>query len=166
MKNKNGYRGYERCHGAKSIGSKKGGIDAKRRHEMIRAVFNMSRLLHVKGIFVGIEHAFWLVEGDVFNAQVLEDGEEDFSDVGKGDGAVMRILLGDEDVAVEAAHFGDGKDADAAEGLGSSRQDFTLSDIGPELSAGRALKSEEGNRAFCDIAFEGAAGNVRRAAVF
>lgn len=41
----------------------------------------------VKGIFRGIEHAFGLVEGDVFDAQVLEDGEEDFSDVGKGDGA-------------------------------------------------------------------------------
>ena len=43
----------------------------------------------------------------------------------------MRILFGDEDVAVEAAHFGDGEDADAAEGLGSSRQDFTLGDVGP-----------------------------------
>lgn len=52
----------------------------------------------------------------------------------KGDGAVMRILLGDEDV-VEAAHFGMAKDADAAEGLGCSRQDFTLSDVGPQLSA-------------------------------
>ena len=128
--------------------------------------FNISRLLHVKGIFVGIEHAFWLVEGDVFDAQVLEDGEEDFSDVGKGDGAVMRILFGDEDVAVEAAHFGDGEDADAAEGLGSSRQDFTLGDVGPKLSAGRALESEEGDRAFGDVPFEGAAGNIRRAAVF
>lgn len=128
--------------------------------------FNISRLLHVKGIFVGIEHAFWLVEGDVFNAQVLEDGEEDFSDVGKSDGAVMGILFGDEDVAVEAAHFGDGKDADAAEGLGSSRQDFTLGDVSPELAAGRALESEEGNRAFGNVPFEGAAGNVRCAAVF
>jgi len=107
-----------------------------------------------------------LVEGDVFDAQVLEDGEEDFPNVSKGDGAVMRILLGDEDVAVEAAHFGDGKDADAAEGLGCSRQDFTLSDVGPQLSAGRALEAEEGDRAFGNVAFEGAAGNVRRAAVF
>lgn len=107
-----------------------------------------------------------MVEGDVFDAQVLEDGEEDFSDVGKSYGTVMRILFGDEDVTVETAHFGNGKDADAAEGLGCCRQDFTLSDVGAELAAGSALEAEEGDRAFGDVPFEGAAGDIRRAPVF
>lgn len=83
----------------------------------------------------------------------------------EGDGAVMREVLLDEDVAVEAAHLRDGEDADAAEGVRSCWQDFAFSDVGTQLAIGRALEAEEGDVAVGDVAFEGAARDIRRIAV-
>ena len=84
----------------------------------------------------------------------------------EGHGAVMGIALFDEHMAVETAHFGDGKDADAAEGLGGHRQDFALGDVGPQLPVAGALETEEGDVAIGNVALQSAAGEVRGAAVF
>ena len=83
----------------------------------------------------------------------------------EGDGAVMREVLLDEDVAVEAAHLRDGEDADAAEGVRGCWQDFALGDVGAQLAVSRALQAEEGDVAVGDVAFERAARDVRRIAV-
>ena len=53
------------------------------------------------------------------------------------DGAVMRITLLHQHVAVEAAHFLDGKDTDAAEGLGGYGQHFAFSQVRCRTAGGR-----------------------------
>ena len=139
---------------------------------MIRsaALFSIGRFFEGKaflceGVLARVEHAFRLVEGDVGDAEVLEDGEDRFAEVAEGDGAVMREVLLDEDVAVEAAHLRNGEDADAAEGVRGCWQDFALGDVGAQLAIGRALEAEEGDVAVGDVALEGAARDVRRVAV-
>ena len=81
--------------------------------------------------------------------------------MGERDGAVMRIALLHQHVAVEAAHFLDGKDADAAEGLGGHGQHFALSQVGADFAFGVALQAVEGDGTGSDVAFQGAAGEVR-----
>ena len=79
---------------------------------------------------------------------------------------MMGIALFDEHMAIEAAHFRDGEDADAAEGLGGHRQDLALGDVGPQLPVAGALEAEEGDVAIGNVALQSAAGEVRGAAVF
>ncbi len=68
-----------------------------------------------EGVLVLVERSGGLVVGDVAYSQVLEQGVECFSDVAECDCAVMRVLLADQHVAVEAAHLRNGEDSDASE---------------------------------------------------
>ena len=117
-------------------------------------------------VFTRVEHAFRLVEGNVGNTELFEDGKDSFAEVAEGDGAVMGEVFFDEHVAVEAAHFGDGEDADAAERVRSCRQDFAFGDVGAQLAVRRTLEAEEGDVAVGDVAFQRAARDIRRIAVF
>ena len=65
--------------------------------------------------------------------------------------AVMRIALLYQHVAVEAAHFLDGKDTDAAEGLGSYGQHFAFSQVGTNFAFAVALQAIEGDGAGGDV---------------
>ena len=78
----------------------------------------------------------------------------------EGDRAVVRVALLDEDVAVEAAHFRDGEDADAAEGTGLHGQDLTFRDIATQVVVGVALEPVERDIACRNVGLERAAGEV------
>ena len=80
----------------------------------------------------------------------------------EGHGAVVGVVLLDEHMAVEAAHFRDGEHADAAEGAGGNRQDLALGHIGPQLAVRGALEAEEGDVAGDDVALQGALGDLLR----
>ena len=72
------------------------------------------------------------------------------------DSAVMGVTLGNEHMAVEAAHFGNGEDADAAEGVGGNRQNLALGDVSLQGSVRIAVETEEGHVAGGNVAFQGA----------
>ena len=84
--------------------------------------------------------------------------------MGEGHSAVVGITLLDENMAVEPTHFRDGKDADAAEGLGGNIQHFTLGNVSPEVAIAVALEAIEGDVAGGDIAFQSTPGDIRLAA--
>ena len=117
-------------------------------------------------IFRGIADAFRLVVGNIFNAELAQEIEDGFAEVAEGHGTVMREALFNEHMAIEAAHFRDGEDADAAEGVRSGREDFAFGDVGAELAVRRALETVERDVARGDVAFERAARDVRRLAAF
>ena len=73
---------------------------------------------------------------------------------------MVRVALLDEDVAIEAAHLGNGKDADAAEGAGGHGQDLALGHVTAEVALGVALQAVEGHVGGGDVALEGTAGKV------
>ena len=75
---------------------------------------------------------------------------------------MVGVVLLDEHMAVEAAHFRDGEHADAAEGAGGNRQDLALGHIGPQLAVRGALEAEEGDVAGDDVALQGALGDLLR----
>ena len=82
----------------------------------------------------------------------------------EGDGPVVRIALLYEHMAVEAAHFGDGEHADAAEAAGGDGQDLALGDVGAQVAVAVTLQAVEGDVARRDVALNGAAGEVGVAA--
>ena len=71
-----------------------------------------------EGVLGRVQHARRLVEVDLgkLHADVLEDLIEGLSVMAEGHRAVMRVVLLDQHVAVEASHLRNGEDADAAEG--------------------------------------------------
>ena len=71
----------------------------------------------------------------------------------EGHGAVVRIALLDQHMAIEAAHLMDGKDADAAEAGGGHGQNLALGDVGTEIAVTVALQAVEGDLAGSDVAF-------------
>ena len=83
----------------------------------------------------------------------------------EGDRAVMRGALAHQHVAVEAAHFGDGEHADAAEAAGGHVEHLALGHIGAQDALAVALEAVEGDVAGGDLALEGAAGEVGLAAL-
>lgn len=90
-----------------------------------------------KRILGGIGQALGLVVGNVRDAEELQHLKQGLAIVAEGNRAVVRVALLDEHMAVEAAHLGDRKDGDAAEGPGGHGQDLTLSDVArswPSLS--------------------------------
>ena len=74
-----------------------------------------------------------LVVSDVLNAQELEDLKQDLAVMAECNGAVVRVTLLDQNMAVETAHLMDAKDCNAAEGAGSNRQDLALCNVGRKL---------------------------------
>ena len=82
----------------------------------------------------------------------------------EGHGAVVGVALLDQHMAVEAAHLGDGKDADAAERTGGHRQNFALGDVGAEVALAVTLQAVEGDVGRRDVTFQCATGKVGLAA--
>ena len=76
--------------------------------------------------------------------------------------AVVREVLLDEHMAVEAAHFRDGEYADGTEGVGRYVQHFALCNVCAQLGVGRALETEERDVARGNVAFERALRNLNR----
>ena len=60
------------------------------------------------------------------NADKLEYLIQSFSEMAERNGAVMRVVALDQDMAVEAAHLRNREYADAAEGLRSHRKDVEI----------------------------------------
>ena len=83
----------------------------------------------------------------------------------EGDRAVVRVALAHQHMAVEAAHFGDGEHADAAEAAGGHVEHLALGHIGAQDALAVALEAVEGDVAGGDVALKGAAGEVRLAAL-
>ena len=75
---------------------------------------------------------------------------------------MVRVVLLDEDVAVEAVHVLDTEDADAAERACGHRQDLTLCDVGTELCVSCRLQTIDGSLARSQIAFERSVGHLYR----
>ena len=109
------------------------------------------------GIFGGVGQALGLVPGDVGDAEELEDLEHQLAVMAEGHGAMVRIVLLDQDMAVEAAHVVDGEHTDAAEGAGRDRQDFALGDVAAQDAFAVALQAVEGDVGSGDVAFQRAA---------
>ena len=79
----------------------------------------------------------------------------------EGYGAVMRIMLLDQDMAIEATHLLDREYADTTEGTCRHVEDFALCDVGTKNAFGIALETIEGDVAGSDVSLKGAAGEVR-----
>ena len=112
----------------------------------------------------GVGQGGGAVVGDVLHAEVLEHLEQRAPDVAEGDRAVVRIALFEQHVAIEAAHFGDGEYADAAEGVRAHVEHLALGHIGAQRALAVALQAVEGHVARGQVALERAAGKVRFAA--
>ena len=104
------------------------------------------------------------VEFSVLYAEVLEQVKYSLAVVTEYNCTVMRIVLLDENVSVESAHFLDAEDTDSTEGSCSYRKDLALCSVGSECSIGSGLKSEECNSTGLDVAFESTSRDIRLAA--
>ena len=78
----------------------------------------------------------------------------------EGDRAVVRVALLNEHMAIEAAHFGNCEDADAAERAGLHRQNLALGDVTAKHTVRVALQAVERDLACCKIGLERAAREV------
>ena len=121
-------------------------------------------LLFIERILRCVREAGRLVICYIAYTKVLEHIKESAAVVAECNCAMMRIMLLDEDMTVEAAHFLDGENADAAKAAGCHRKNFAFSDVGTKLTFAVALETIEGNVRCCDVAFERAAGEIRLAA--
>ena len=77
---------------------------------------------------------------------------------------VVRIVLLNQDMTVEASHFRNGEYADSAEGTGCHRQNLALCDVCAQLGIRCALQTVEGNVPGDDISFQSTLGNFFRQA--
>ncbi len=91
----------------------------------------MDYSLAAKWIFRRISYTLWLVITDLINSDsdVLEHLIELLSEVTECDGTVVREVLFDEHVAVEASHFRDCEDTDSTERACLNWQYLTLCDV-------------------------------------
>ena len=96
-------------------------------------------------VFIPIQHALRLIKGDVFNAEAFYRSEERFPYMRKRDGAVMWVVLGDQDVPVKAAHFRYGENADTAERASRDGKNLSLCDVAVQRRVCAALQAEERN---------------------
>ena len=72
--------------------------------------------------------------------------------------AVVRIILLNQDMTVEASHFRNGEYADSAEGTGCNRQNLALCDVCTQLGIRCALQTAEGNVPGNDISLQSTLG--------
>ena len=75
------------------------------------------------------------------------------------------IMFLDQHVTVEAAHFGNGEDTDAAERACRDVEHLTLSDVSTELTLAVALQTIERDLTGSNVTFKGATREVGRAAI-
>ena len=100
-----------------------------------------------------------LVHGDT---HVLENLPEVLTLVAEHYGAVVRKVLLDEHVAVEAAHVLDAEDTDRTERTGSHGDYLALSDVGAQLGVGSALQTVDGSQTRLDVTLERTVGHLYR----
>lgn len=100
-----------------------------------------------KRILGRVQHPLRLVEVDFIqlHADVLEHLVQSFSIMTEGHGAVVRIVLLDEHMAVETSHLRNGENTDAAKGTGCNGKHLALRDIRTKLAVRRALQAVEGD---------------------
>ena len=70
------------------------------------------------GILSGVGQALGLIVSDILDAEVLQHFEHSLAAVCESNSAMVGIALLDQHMTVEAAHFGDAEDADAAKATG------------------------------------------------
>lgn len=92
-----------------------------------------------------IRQARRLVVRDVAHAQVPEDVEQHLAAVLERNGAMVREVLLDEHVAIEAVHLRDAKHGDAAKRARAHRQDLALGDVAAKTPLAVALQAIEGD---------------------
>ena len=66
-------------------------------------------------------------------------------------GAVVWVVLLDEDVTIEAAHVLDAEDTDRTERAGSYRDNLALSDVSAELGVGSRLQTINSSQTGLDV---------------
>ena len=93
-----------------------------------------------------------LLNGD---AHILQHLPHVLTGVVEHHGAVVRIVLFDEDVSVEAAHVLDAEDTDRTERASGNGDDLTLGNVGTQLGVGSRLQTVDGCFAGLDVALEG-----------
>ena len=76
--------------------------------------------------------------------------------------SVMREVVLDKHVTIEASHLLDSEYADSAEGLSGNGKNFALCNISLKLVVGGGLKSEEGDVTGSNVALESSVGNLYR----
>ena len=127
------------------------------------ALIIISRLF--ERILCRIGQALWLVVSHILNAHVLQEVEEMLAYMREGDGTVVRIVLLDEHVTIEAAHLRNSEDTDATEGACRHVEHLALSDVGAEHTLGVALHAVECDLARSNVALQCATCEVRLATV-
>lgn len=85
--------------------------------------------LFSKRVLALVENAGGMIVGNILDTEELKDLKHCLAAVCKRDGAVVRISLLDEYVAIESAHLGNREDTDTAEGAGCDGKYFALSDV-------------------------------------
>ena len=108
--------------------------------------------------------ALWLIVADfiVSHADVLENFVNGLSEVTECNCTVVRIILLNQYVTVEAAHFLDCEYTDSTEGLSSYVKNFTLCNVCTKDVIRCGLQTEECDIARKNIAFESTVGNFDR----
>ena len=99
----------------------------------------------MEGIFRRIKIARRLIIGNIRNTKVIEHIIDGFAIMAESYCTMMREALFNEHMTIEAAHFRNSEDANAAEGIRGCRQDFALGNIGLKLTVRSALQTEERN---------------------
>ena len=102
---------------------------------------------------------------NVTNTEEFEHLEQRLAVMAKGHRSVVRIALFDQNMVVEAPHFGNGEQADAAEAARCDRKNLALCNIGTQRSVAVTLQAIEGNLGSRKIALQRAAREVGRAAI-
>ena len=97
------------------------------------------------------------VNGD---AHVLENLPEVLALMAEHNGAVVWIVLLDEDVTIEAAHVLDAEGTDRTERAGSHWQNLALSNVSTETGVGGRLQTVNGSEAWLQVALQGTVGNL------
>ena len=100
-----------------------------------------------------------LVNGDT---HVLENLPEILTLMAEHNGAVVWVVLLDEDVTIEAAHVLDTEDTDRTERACSHRNNLALSDVSAELGVGSRLQTINSSQAWLDVTLESTVGNLNR----
>lgn len=138
-------------------------LDSKRRFEKRIRTLSQRKRNSAEGVFARIGERLRLVVRNFLNPEIAQHLKDGFAGMTEGYRAMMRVVVGNQNMAVEAIHFWNGEDADAAKRAGGNRQNLTLGHIGPEAALCRSLQPVEGNLAGQNIPFQSAAGDVRLA---
>ena len=115
-------------------------------------------------ILVLVQNALRLIVADLARiyTDVLQCIVQILAVVAEHNRTVVRIVLANQDVAIEAAHLLDAEYTDSAEGTGCNRKNLALCSIRAQLVVCGRLQSVEGDLAGSDIAFDGSVAPILR----